>query len=114
MPQCIQSAAVTGTCRSCGAREETMHRPVFGRGTFCSRCCPVCVFQKVATSEPAKAPLPTARILGVRPANTAEAVLGSQWKDAGWGPRADDPWYHDREQRDAPPRWVPRRPHWFK
>ncbi len=91
-----------------------MHRPVFGRGTFCSRCCPMCAVQKVATSEPAKAPLPTMPIRGVRPAKAAEAVLGSQWKDAGWGPDPDDPWYHDRERHDPRPRWVPRCPHWFK
>jgi hypothetical protein len=38
----------------------------------------------------------------------------TQWQDAGWGPHAEDPWYHDRERRDSRPSWVPRRRHWFK
>ena len=107
MEPCIQSAAVTSACLICGGRAEKMHRPVFHRGSFCPRCCPVCAPKLVGAQSRASSPPAT------RPTQSA-AEGATQWKDAGWGPRADDPFYHDRERHDRRPRWVPHRPHWFR
>jgi hypothetical protein len=102
MEPCVQSVTMSGRCMVCGGRAEKMHRPLFHRGSFCPRCCPVCVL-KPAVAAAAPAPRP------VKP-----AVEGAtQWKDGGWGPHPDDPWYRD-ERYDPRPRWVPRRPKWFK
>jgi hypothetical protein len=38
----------------------------------------------------------------------------TQWKDAGWGHRPDDPWVHDRDRHQSRPRWIPSRPNWFR
>lgn len=108
MERCIQSAAVTSACLMCGARAEKMHRPMFHRGSFCPRCCPVCAPKPVAGPSPAMAPLGAAPLAG------AAAQGATQWKDDGWGPRAGDPFYHDRERHATRPRWVPRRPYWFR
>jgi hypothetical protein len=110
MEQSIQSANITSPCLMCGARAEKMHRPMFHRGSFCPRCCPVCA-QTDHTS--AAAPPPTTTGIVPRPAKPA-AQGASQWKDGGWEPHADAPFYHDRERHETQPRWVPRRPHWFR
>jgi hypothetical protein len=107
MEPCIQSANVTSPCLMCGGRAEKMHRPMFHRGTFCPRCCVVCA------PRAASAPTTTTAAPAPRPARPA-AQGGTQWKDAGWGPRPDDPFYHDRERHAPHSRWVPRRPHWFR
>jgi hypothetical protein len=110
MERCVQSAAVTSPCLMCGSRAEKMHRPMFHRGTFCPRCCPVCA----PTGGPRNIQSSQAlRTLPAHPANPS-GQGATQWQDAGWGPRADDPWYHDGERRDPQPRWAPPRPHWFK
>jgi len=110
MERCIQSAEVTGACLMCGGRAEKMHRPMFHRGSFCPRCCPVCT----AAAAPATN---AAAVSASRPA--APSAKGrSQWADDGWGPRRDangqylDPWYRDARPHREPERWAPRR-EWF-
>ena len=105
MERCVQSAAVNSPCLMCGGRAEKMHRPMFHRGSFCPRCCPVCA--------------PTAHPATPAPERVTPAVGGlSQWADDGWGPRRDvkgryvDPWYRDTRPHREPVRWVPRR-EWF-
>jgi len=105
MEACVQSSSLTGSCLTCGGRAPKMHRPVFERGSFCPRCCPVC----------ARRPNPTAAI----PQHADVPAQGAtQLKDGEWGPRRDatgryvDPWY--RDERRFPPPWIPRRPNWFK
>jgi len=121
MAHCVQSATVKSACQRCGGRAEKMHQPVFVRGTFCPKCCPAC------RQEAANAPAPTGSPQRVvvrtavrrrdRPtqANAQPARGATQWIDAGWGHRPDDPWVHDRD-RHAPEgsRWIPRRPDWFR
>jgi hypothetical protein len=112
MERCVQSAAVNSPCLMCGGRAEKMHRPMFHRGSFCPRCCPVCAVAAVpaAANVATDVPLP-------RPA-TPLAQGRSQWADDGWGPRRDangqciDPWYRDSRPLREPERWVPRR-EWF-
>jgi hypothetical protein len=101
MEPCVQSPSLTGPCAGCGARGKEMHRPLFRRGSYCPRCCPVCA------AKPAPAPAtPLAKDVA------AEGT--TQWKDEGWGPFRDargrciDPWY--RDERRFPPPWIPRRP----
>jgi hypothetical protein len=107
MESCIQSAIVSSACLMCGGRAEKMHRPLFHRGTFCPRCCPACAPRPVAA--------PAAAASGAAPRAGATVPRGAtQWTDAGWGPRSDDPWYRDDERREVRPRWVPQRPHWFR
>ena len=120
MGHCVQTGIVNATCQNCGGRAEKMHQPVFHRGTFCPRCCPVCGEKAAATA--AKVPLqPPAPLRGVVAAarvkqrEQPEAAQGAtQWRDAGWGHHPDDPWYHDRDRHQPPPRWIPSRPHWFR
>ncbi len=105
MGACIQSESLSGPCVTCGGRAKKMHRPLFHRGSFCPRCCPVCA----AKAAPAAATPPESSV-------TEQGA--TQWKDGGWGPRRDtrgrcvDPWY--RDERRFPPPWIPRRPNWFK
>ena len=111
MEPCIQSANVTSPCLACGGRAEKMHRPMFHRGTFCPRCCPVCA-PKTAPAVSIVTTLDTA-VATQRPSRmTAQGA--TQWKDAGWGPRPADPFYHDRERHTPHSRWVPRRLQWFR
>ena len=106
-----QSANVTSPCLTCGGRAKKMHRPLFHRGTFCPRCCPVCA-PKTAPAVGIATTLNTA-VATQRPARrTAEGA--TQWKDAGWGHRPNDPWYHDRDRHQSRPRWIPSRPRWFR
>ena len=122
MAHCVQSATAKTACQRCGGRAEKMHQPVFVRGTFCLKCCPVC---KQETAE-AQAPGPSPQGVVARPAarrrerqtaqaDTQPARGATQWIDAGWGHRPDDPWIHDRD-RHAPEgsNWIPRRPNWFR
>ena len=111
MGHCVQSATVKGPCQQCGGYAEKMHTPIFARGTYCPKCCPVCS----AKPEQSSAPAPPPRGLVSRPPQRAStpARTGSQWLDAGWGHRPDDPWIHDRD-RHAPEPWVPRRPDWLR
>ena len=92
MEPCVQSASLSGPCIECGGRAEKMHRPLFRRGSFCPRCCPVCAGQPAAarrhTSE-----------------SEARRLQGAtQGKDGGWGPGRDargrciDPWYRDERR----------------
>ncbi|HUA57934.1 MAG TPA: hypothetical protein VML19_04220 [Verrucomicrobiae bacterium] len=105
-------------CEKCGQRAEKMHTLVFTRGTFCPACCPMCAGKPEQPTAPAQAPRgvvprPAAR----RPQQAAPAATrgGSQWIDAGWGHRPDDPWTHDRDRHSSDrPRWIPRRPDWFR
>ena len=114
MERCIQSANISSPCLMCGTRVEKMHRPMFHRGSFCPRCCPVCVPAAAAAAVSATVPEAVAAI-GLVPRTAKSPAQGAtQWKDGGWGPRADDPWYHDRERRDSRPSWIPPRPNWFK
>jgi len=112
MEACIQSAAVTGACLMCGGRSEKMHRPMFQRGSFCARCCPVCKVAATATAVSAATDTPL-------PHPTTPLAEGrSQWADDGWGPRQDDhgryvdPWYRDTRPLHEPDGWIPRR-EWF-
>lgn len=102
MEPCVKLAAVSGVCVMCGRQTEKMHRPLFHRGSFCPLCCPVCARKPVKASTAAP-----------RQANP-EAQGTSQWKDGGWGPHPDDPWYREDERRDSALRWVPARPKWFR
>ena len=105
MEACVQSGKVSRQCARCGRKAEKMHRPLFHRGVFCSCCCPVCANEP---NPPLASPLK----------NVLAEHSTTQWKDGGWGPRRDargkyvDPWY--RDERQLPPRWIPRRPGWFK
>ena len=120
MAHCVQSATTKAACQRCGGRAEKMHQPVFVRGTFCPKCCPVC------RQETAQAPGASPQGVVARPAvrrrelpaaeTNAQPTRGAtQWIDVGWGHRPDDPWIHDRD-RHAPEgsRWIPRRPDWFR
>ena len=109
MEHCIQSANILSPCLMCGGRAEKMHRPMFHRGSFCARCCPVC--SRTASAEPAA----VRTVIGFVPRPATQAAQGAtQWKDGGWGPRLNDPWYHDRERHESRRPWVPPRANWFK
>jgi len=99
MEPCIQSITMSGPCVTCGGRAQKMHRPMFRRGTFCPRCCPVCA------GQPASAAATPSEV-------EAPAQDASEQKEGQWGPHPNDPWY--RDERRYPPPWIPRRPHWFK
>lgn len=111
MARCIQSTGA-GACDTCGAQEKLLHQPVFGRGVYCAKCCPVCAEKPAApvVAKPKRQAPPQ-----------PEAPDGSgQFKDLGYGPAADDPWNmdsaEDRAARSAPDvggNWVPKRK-WFK
>jgi hypothetical protein len=115
MAHCVQSGIVTAACTACGGRAEKMHQPVFHRGTFCPKCCPVCGENAVAAPPTQQAPLRgvvSASAVKRRP--TAPTQGTSQFRDDGWGHRPNDPWVHDRERhQQSNPRWVPLRPNWF-
>jgi hypothetical protein len=104
MKACRVSNIIAATCASCGARTGAIHRPIFKRGRYCHVCCPVCA--KAAEQKPAASTEPK------------PAALGSQWLDAGYGPRRGldgrplDPWYRDTRPHREPEPWVPRR-NWF-
>ena len=104
-----QSANVTSPCLTCGGRAKKMHRPLFHRGTFCPRCCPVCA-QKMSLATG----IGTAWSTDVARESPARMTgkAATQWRDAGWGPRPADPSYHDRERHTPRSRWMPRR-RWF-
>ncbi len=90
-----------------------MHQPVFHRGTFCPKCCPVC-----GENAPTPQPAPQVPLRGVLAAKRSERpppVRGtSQFHDYGWGHRPNDPWVHDRDrQQQSSPKWIPARPNWF-
>jgi hypothetical protein len=94
-----------------------MHQPVFVRGMFCPRCCPVCGPKATApqAAAPAKPLRRVAASAGVKRREQPVAAQGAtQWKDAGWGHRPNDPWYHDRDRHQPRPRWIPSRPRWFR
>jgi hypothetical protein len=96
---CVKSASsAEDKCSKCGAVKPEFHKagPLFRRRLYCAACCPACTAQQ---AEPQRAQV-------VLPAQAA-----TQWKDQGWGPRADDPWY--RDERRQPLRWVPRHKNWF-
>src|SRR5580658_6185871 len=95
MEPCIQSANVTSPCLTCGGRAKKLHRPLFHRGTFCPRCCPVCA-QKMSLATG----IGTAWSTDVARESPARMTgkAATQWRDAGWGPRPADPSYHDRER----------------
>jgi len=118
MGHCVQTAIVKAPCQSCGGRAEKMHQPVFVRGTFCPKCCPVCGAEATAMAKATPAPAPLRGVVAVAPVRKREAAAptqgATQWKDAGWGHRPDDPWVHDRDRHGANrPRWIPSRPGWF-
>jgi hypothetical protein len=99
MEPCVQSITMNGPCVMCGGRAQKMHRPMFRRGSFCPRCCPVCKGQPASAAvTPPEAEAPTQDT--------------SELKEGRWGPNPNDPWY--RDERRYPPPWIPRRPHWFK
>jgi hypothetical protein len=98
MEPCIQSANITGACLMCGGRAEKMHQPMFHRGIFCPRCCVVCAPKTASAATVATAS--NMALATQSPARLA-AQGATQWKDDGWGPRADDPFYHDRQAAPA-------------
>ena len=114
MAHCVQTTIVDAPCASCGGRAEKMHQPIFQRGTYCPKCCPAC---KTKDDAP---PKPAPKLRGVVPAaavarrDQPAARGATQWKDAGWGHRPDDPWVHDRDRHQSRPRWIPSRPNWFR
>lgn len=112
MGHCVQSTTAKSSCQACGGRAEKMHQPVFVRGTFCPKCCPVCGVKaaQVAAIQTSQAK-PRGVVLKRAPA-PAQANGGSQWKSMGWGHSPDDPWTHDRDRHAATKRWVPLRK-WF-
>ena len=114
MAHCVQSGIVTAACSNCGGRAEKMHQPVFHRGVFCPKCCPVCG-KNAAPPQPAPpAPLRGVVVAAAKRSQTPAPARGtSQFQDAGWGHRPNDPWAHDRARHESP-RWVPARPHWFR
>jgi hypothetical protein len=98
MEPCFQSVDFISPCAMCGRRAEKTHRPLFRRGPFCPRCCPVCA-AKLASA-------------GVTPREADPPTQGAaEQKEGRWGPDPHDAWY--RDERRFPPPWIPRRPNWF-
>jgi hypothetical protein len=112
---CERSSTVDAACRMCGGRAEKMHQPVFHRGSFCPRCCPICS-SKTAAAAPKISASTLGRHPGVVASQRTERPPGrgaSQWKHLGWGPRSDAPCYRDDRWSNRRPVWVAP-PNWFR
>jgi hypothetical protein len=117
MGHCVRTTIVNADCKSCGGRAERMHQPVFVRGVYCPKCCPVCGAKATATAQAVPPPLRGVVAAPVRKSmQPAVAATGAtQWKDDGWGHRPDDPWAHDRvRHQQSTTQWIPPRPKWFR
>jgi len=105
MTLCIKSET-TDKCAKCGHAPGILHRPLLSRTSVCARCCG-------CAAKPAAAK-PTGIVASVA-AKAAAAV--ARWRKD----HAVDPFYSDRERREAVnnrnqrrQRWIPDRPGWLQ
>jgi hypothetical protein len=84
----LGTVVVTAACTACGGHAEKMHQPVFHRGTFRPKCCPVCGENAPATQPTQQAPLRGVVAASAVRRRAATPTQGtSQFRDDGWGHR---------------------------